>query len=377
MSNIHLRGMTWDHPRGFDPLVACSKLYREQTGVSIKWDRRSLQDFESYPVDELASRYDLIIIDHPHVGEVVRQGCLVPLSHDERPATELPELLAGSVGLSYHSYLYAGRLWALPIDAATQVQAWRPDRLEQSTIRWSQVLELARDGQVLLPLRSPHALMCVMTLAANLGWAVDASRDAFLPRDIGLHAIDQLAQVTRHIDPQCWDEDPIAALDRLAGSDRLTLCPLVYGYVSYSLEGFRPHRLAFGNIPCLGNSGPIGSVLGGTGLAISARCDAPKAATAFAYWVTSAVMQRGLYAQAGGQPGHGVAWIDPEVNGRSLDFFAATRATLEGAMLRPRHAGYLVFQDRAARMVARHLAAGSSAHDILEEVNDLYRASLI
>ena len=62
--------MTWDHPRGFDPLVACARLWRERTGVDVLWERRSLQDFESFPVQTLAQQYDLIVIDHPHVGQI-------------------------------------------------------------------------------------------------------------------------------------------------------------------------------------------------------------------------------------------------------------------------------------------------------------------
>ena len=78
MTTTTLKGMTWDHPRGYDPLAACSALWRERTGVAVTWERRSLQDFESFPVDELARQYDLIVIDHPHVGQVTREGCLLP-----------------------------------------------------------------------------------------------------------------------------------------------------------------------------------------------------------------------------------------------------------------------------------------------------------
>ncbi len=44
-----LKGMTWSHPRGYDPMVACSAIWAEKTGVQIDWEKRSLQDFESYP----------------------------------------------------------------------------------------------------------------------------------------------------------------------------------------------------------------------------------------------------------------------------------------------------------------------------------------
>jgi len=52
-----MRGMTWNHSRGYDPLVAASIEWKALTGETIEWDQRSLQDFESYPVEELAQRH--------------------------------------------------------------------------------------------------------------------------------------------------------------------------------------------------------------------------------------------------------------------------------------------------------------------------------
>src|SRR5689334_9611816 len=74
-----VRGMTWDHSRGYDPLAAAAAEWKARTGEAIAWDRRSLQDFESYPVEDLARTYDLIVIDHPHVGQVAESGCLLAL----------------------------------------------------------------------------------------------------------------------------------------------------------------------------------------------------------------------------------------------------------------------------------------------------------
>src|SRR5262245_26541956 len=115
--------MTWNHARGYDPMVACARLWKEKTGIAIDWDKRSLQDFESFPVQELARAYDLIVIDHPHVGQITAEGCLEPLDGAGRQA-ELIVLSNASVGRSYPSYTWQGRQWAFPIDAATQVQAW-------------------------------------------------------------------------------------------------------------------------------------------------------------------------------------------------------------------------------------------------------------
>lgn len=370
MTGIRLRGMTWDHPRGYDPLIACSTLYKERNGVEIVWEKRSLQDFESFPVEELARRYDLIVIDHPHTGQIAREGCLHPLDQPGCSA-ERRSMLAGSVGLSYLSYVFDGRLWALPLDAATQVQAWRQDLLANAPETWDEVIALASAGKVVLPLRAPHSLMCVMTLAANLGWRPGGEGEDFLPQSVGQMVVEQLAELAGHLDERCFSFDPIAALDLMARSDDIACCPLVYGYVSYVHVGFRPHRLAFSDIPCLGSSGPLGSVLGGTGLAVSARSEHPDAATRFAYWITSEDVQRGTYAASGGQPGHGAAWLDPAIDQAANGFYSQTRATLEGAMLRPRHDGYMAFQGEAAHIISNGLVARAPARRIVEDINRL------
>jgi multiple sugar transport system substrate-binding protein len=370
MTGIRLRGMTWDHPRGYDPLVACSALYKERDGVEIVWEKRSLQDFESFPVEELARRYDLIVIDHPHAGQVAREGCLYPLDQQGFSA-ERRSMLAGSVGQSYQSYVFDGRLWALPLDAAAQVQAWRQDLIGSAPETWDEVMILARAGKIVLPLRAPHSLMCVMTLAANLGWKPGGIGEDFMPQTFGEPVIERLAELAGHLDERCLSFDPIAALDLMAQSDDIACCPLVYGYVSYAHAGFRSHRLAFSDIPCLGSSGPLGSVLGGTGIAVSARSEHPDVAVRFAYWIASEAVQCGPYAASGGQPGHGSAWLDAAVDQASNGFYSQTRATLEGAMLRPRHDGYMAFQGGAARVISDGLLAKAPARRIVEDINRL------
>jgi hypothetical protein len=72
---VSLRGMTWDHARGYDPMVATSAAYAAaHPGVTITWEKRSLQAFADRPISEMAETYDLMVIDHPHVGEVAKAG---------------------------------------------------------------------------------------------------------------------------------------------------------------------------------------------------------------------------------------------------------------------------------------------------------------
>jgi multiple sugar transport system substrate-binding protein len=372
---ITLKGMTWSHPRGYDPMVAGSKLWLEQTGVTVTWEKRSLQDFESFPVETLARAYDLIVIDHPHVGQITAENCLTPLDLPER-AAEWSALRRGSVGQSYPSYHWQGRQWAFPIDAATQVQAWRPDRLAAPLQTWAEVLELARDGQVAIPLRPPHVLMTFFTLAGNLGnpCAVPGSR--LIDAETGAVVYNQIAALAAAVDPVCFEQDPIAVFETMALADSKIACvPLIYGYVPYAQAGFRPARIAFADIPVVGDNGPVGSALGGTGIAVSARSANQGAAVDFAYWIASADIQRGLYAAAGGQPGHAAAWESDAVNAPVDGFYAKTRATLEGAWVRPRHNGFMGFQDSAALRLIMALQAGEPAAAVIADLNALFAAS--
>jgi multiple sugar transport system substrate-binding protein len=369
--------MTWSHPRGYDPMVACSALWEAQTGIRVEWDKRSLQDFESFPVEELARAYDLIVIDHPHVGQITAEDCLAPLDIAGRDE-ERAALATASVGRSYPSYTWQGRQWAFPIDAATQVQAWRPDALEEPAATWDRVLELAREGRVALALRPPHSLMSFYTLAGNLGHACAVDGDTLISPEAGATVFEMLREIAALVDPASIEMDPIAVSEKMAEAGSKLVCsPLIYGYVSYSLSGFRANRLAFADIPAAGPHGPVGSALGGTGIAVSAFSKARQAAIDFAYWVTSAEIQRGPYAVAGGQPGHAAAWEDLSVNTATGNFYKATRATLEGAWVRPRHDGYMAFQQAASERINEGLAGRHAARAVIEDINRLFRDSLM
>ena len=372
---IALKGMTWSHPRGYDPMVACSRLWQEKTGVTVTWDKRSLQDFESFPVETLAREYDLIIIDHPHVGQITAENCLAPLELPGREA-EWAALKHGSTGPSYASYHWQDRQWAFPIDAATQVQAWRPDRLAAPLKTWGDVLDLAKSGQVALPLRSPHVLMSFFTLAGNLGHPCAVTGPQLIEVRAGVDVYDHIAELASHLDPQFFAWDPIAVFEDMARPNSKIACaPLIYGYVSYASGGFRPLRLAFADIPVLDKDGPIGSALGGTGIAVSARSVQRDAAIDFAYWIARGDVQSGPYAAAGGQPGHATAWESIEVNAPVDGFYARTRATLEGAWVRPRHDGYMRFQQQASDRLLDGLKAHEPAPRVIADLNTLFAAS--
>jgi multiple sugar transport system substrate-binding protein len=78
--------------------------------------------------------------------------------------TRLPEhflagLAAESIGQAYESYVFGGRLFALPIDVAAPTAGYRPDLLGQLGVSvpqtWEDVLHLARKAVLSCPAFMP------------------------------------------------------------------------------------------------------------------------------------------------------------------------------------------------------------------------------
>ncbi len=372
----HLVGNTWGHVRGYAPMIATATAYRaEVDDVTVEWEQRSLQAFADQPLDELAATFDLIVVDHPHVGEIAESGSILALD-ELLPVEALEQLDRQSVGPSHRSYEYAGYQWALAIDAAAQVSGHRPDLLPNPPRTWSQVVGLAVEGRVLWPLKPVDAISSFFTLAANRGTPCATRNDALIDVADGVAVLEAMEAVTRHVPRACLTMNPIEVADLLSSEDDHAYCPLLFGYSNYARDGFARHLVAYTDIPALGDDGCTGAILGGAGLAVSSRCSDAEAAAAYSLWVAQASTQRGLYFQSGGQPANAVAWDDNEVNRASHDFFRNTRQTMERSWLRPRYAGSLDLQDEGGHVVNAFLSDPSADKTaVVKRLNDLYGAT--
>jgi multiple sugar transport system substrate-binding protein len=365
--------MTWDHARGYDPMVATSEQFSEaRKGVRIVWEKRSLQAFADRSLEAMALDYDLMVIDHPHAGSAARSGLLVPF---DRADPRLTELAAQSCGVSHASYEFSGQQWALAIDAAMPVAAYRPDLIENIPATWSEVVKLAESGQVIWPLLPVNALMSFFTLLANVGEPFGAN-DNGVSNASGCAVLKEMLRVADELPDECFAMDPIAAYEWLSCRSSHSYVPLLYGYSNYSRAGFRPHLVKVANIPALGQHGPVGSAIGGAGIAISASSRHKERAMEYALWIASAGCQRDTYFRSGGQPANLVAWQDDYCNQASNGFFRDTILTLESCYLRPRHDGYMPFQDVGGKMVHACLTGEETTQATVHAINAAYNRSL-
>ena len=361
-----LKGMTWDHPRAYACLEAASALYGTQTGVSISWDRRSLQAFADAPIEALARDYDLIVLDHPHVGLIAESGSLVPL-----PMPEDGEAVGGSL----ESYLWRGELWAYPVDAASQVAVRRPDLCAAPLATWEDLLAADhRHHRLVTPLLPVDAFDMMMTLVASRGEEnLPVSETEFVSQGNGLMALKVLKALYRLGPSEAVRWNPIHVLEAMATTDEFAQSPCLFGYINYARPGFRPHLLDYCDLPVFADCGLRRGILGGAGIGVSAQSAAVEAATGFARWVASEPVQSGVYLEHDGQPAHRRTWERMGDDPRYAGFLRGARTTMEAAWTRPRAPWFLGFVDAVCEIMPSFFLKGRSEEAFLRDINALYR----
>ena len=376
---IQLKGMTWDHSRGFVPMVATSQRFHElHPEINIEWSKRSLQEFADKPLGELAEQFDFLVIDHPWAGFAAASGILLPLEK-YLSAEYLADQAANSVGKSHESYSFNGSQWALAIDAACPVSAMRPDLLEKAGVEapktFDELIALGKRGLVCCPSIPLDVYGNFLNLLKAAGETIFPNSETVAEHEVALTALDRLKQLADVVPPEFFDLNPIRAMEVMSQTDDFAYAPYTYGYTNYSRPGYAPNLVTFGDVIGIDADKPGSTMLGGTGLAISAKCKHPEVAAQYAAYTASPEIQSGLFFENGGQPGHRGAWLNEANNAACTDFFTDTLPTLDRAFVRPRYAGYLEFQDVAGDPIHAYLREGGDPNAVLDQLDVLYRES--
>lgn len=365
--------MAWQHRRAIDPLLSASAAYeRVHPDMRIVWEARPLHGFEFTSVAELARAHDLIVLDHPFMGEVAESRCVLPLDR------VVPLSDADFLGPSLATYRYDEAIWALPVDAACQTAAYRPDLLARlgGEIPRSvpEAFELGDRAQraglrLAMAFAGVHALMTLFTLSAALGRPCESREAApFADPDTARESLALMRRILSYCPPEALDWSSIALHDAMMARGDLVYCPAVYCYLTYA-EADMAYPLRFADLPAMEPGGePRGSTIGGAGIALSAHSPVGDAAIGFLRFLAEAETQR-LFASHHGQPARVEAWRDPEADSRFGGAFSAVRRTMELSWIRPRWPGYLALQAEGGRLIEAHLRRQIDERETIDRLN--------
>jgi multiple sugar transport system substrate-binding protein len=367
--STNLKGMTWDHPRGLDSVANSNELLRAEVGVTVEWDARSLLAFGDQPIVEFYNEYDLMIIDHPHVPDAVHAKAVLALE-DLLSIEELAILNKTSVGQSHASYQYRGSQWALAIDTAAQVSAFRSDKADRAPIFWDEVLELAQKGTVLWAQKPVDAFSTFATLMAQRE-APLTNKGSFINKDVAADVLSFMIELSAKVPDFCLSSNPIDVAEALARDERYIYGICMYGYSNYSRIGFRENLLTYDDLPSFDGQA-AGSQLGGAGIAVSSKSKDPQLAARIALLLSSPDIQSTAYMQAGGQPGNLIAWKSASANQFTNNFFINTLRTLERAWVRPRIFGWPEVQFASSQIIHRILTEKKFSSQDLDAIENTY-----
>lgn len=378
---VELRGIAWDHPRGYEPLIASAREFSNRNPhVSIKWDVRSLKEFGDMPIEELIGRYDFITIDHPYMGQAFENQLLLKL--DEYIDSQILETLKGqSVGPCFQSYFYNNHQLALPIDAAALVAAYRKDLLldfgitglpkTRSELR-NFYNQLPNKFSVAWPLCPTDFWCAFLTICAQDGGRHFIKENTF-NINVGINALEEIKQHLEFIHPESISWNPIQILDRMGKEDEIIYSPFLFGYTNYSRPGYSPNLIHFSNSPVNPETN-VSTILGGVGLAVSSQCKEVKTAVEFVSFVAGAEIQEGIYTREGGQPGNIRAWNSRPNNELCNNFFSDTLTTMENAYVRPQHPKWNKFQEQGASLLHEGVLKNIDSGKLITQLNELYHS---
>ena len=379
---MEIRGITWDHERGYSPMVAASAEFGKlHPNVNITWEKRSLKDFGDYPVSRLVDDYDLIVVDHPFMPEAYGQELLLDLKKIINPSV-FKHLEQEAVGKSLQSYRIGGKVLALPIDVACEVASVNREFFRTHSLEVPKTVEdifalkeaLPEGHGIGLPLW-PTDLTCIFLnfVAQQAGEGYFDLEKGIDPKQ-GAAAADLVEKLWRISQPGAFDMSPIDVYEAMSSAESIVYCPYGFGYTNYSRDGYRKLLLEFHDAPLISLNAQVSTVLGGVGIGISSRIFAEKVPNAAEYikYVTSASVQKGLYTQNSGQPAALSAWQDEKNNALTHQFFKNTMKTHQTAFIRPATEQWPYFHTVAGEQLQRDLLHHASPEKIAANFNDLY-----
>ena len=399
-----LTGLTWDHPRGYAPLIGGASEYeRLNPGLTIRWDRRTLREFRPTSVDHLAAivalyrpgpmahiptyiaakdgRRDISYL-HPRLEPILNStyGIIV---YQEQAVEQARRCLQCQLNIMIDPsicILCSGCVDICPYDCISMEglsRVVKGDPMHIGTETWTGGADMIIDEEKcircgLCIVRCPtDAISLFFTLSANLGHPIAEASDIFIEEAIGREVLDRLHALISAAHPNSIDWNPVQVYDFMVSTSDAIYCPYGFGYSNYSRPDM-PLRLKFADAPAAGPRGCAGTMLGGTGVAISKKSTQQQKGIEYAKWLVSRQHQCGTYFRKGGQPANLTAWTDPAVDSAAGGFFSGTVQTLQTAYLRPRFDGFVRFFESAGIEINKCLRGQTNDAGLIVSLNAQY-----
>lgn len=376
---IALRGLTWQNPRGYDPLVAAARSWTLAHPVSIEWEQAPWYRFEERVFGSETEHFDLVMFDHPWTGSLVQRRRLLPwdaiLSQEY-----LRDLSARVIAPSFESYTRDGHLWGLPVDASCTAGLYRDDLVDGQLLpsTWEEVAAWARAYH-----HPPHRYGLVLCVQGALGNCLFLSMMASIDgcpyidpehpccdRAAAEYVLATVRELLRFTPPGSTEWGPWDIYDHLTARDDVAYCPSIFAYVNYFFAKGRGDHLRLGPVPSSGNGKPGRPILGGVGLGITSVCKAGTEAADFGKFLVDDETQRTLIPGHNGQPAVMSAWIDGELNQRTHGFYRLLAPNMSTAYVRPTYDGFHNLELTGGSILQRFWAG----HTTVSETLDALRA---
>ena len=227
---IVLKGITWDHERGYSPLVYTSRAFSKlHPDIRIDWKKRTLKEYGDYPVEKLAQTYDLLLVDHPFMGEAAKQNILLDLEQ-YMDAEALAIQAQQELGASYRCYRYGDKQLALSVDTAMVTAAYRSDLLSQFNMAppktFAEMCSFAKalpKGKKIASPLCPTDIWCTfLSLGAALAGA-DFITEERIHHEAASEALEKINTLRQLVDPRSLNWNPIQVQDNMTADDKIVL----------------------------------------------------------------------------------------------------------------------------------------------------------
>lgn len=386
---IRLKGHSWSHKRGYQPLIETAKAYHAlHPDVCVDWEVMSFHDCYHHSRQEAGAgvyETDLVCFDYPNTGDYAGNGWAIPIDEMATPE-QMQDLKQDADPASYQSYIANGQLWGLPIDSATIISAYRPDLLgdDASAVpgNWDTLLELARQYH-----KPPDrygfcnqfggglgAYLLLEGILAALGHESYTAERAGLDRDKARRGLEIVKSVYELSIPSSEQRDHGLGFAFMRNDDRVALTVATFAYSNY-FGGNGPRQITATDMPVMPETGVRTSNIGGVGLAVHSWSKHADIAWDYAWFVMNRQTQRNLYVEAEGQPGRLSALRSNQLNELRGGFGDLLANALDNAYVRPNWPGYHYLEAGSDPIMHRFLQGERTAVQTIDALDRIAEQS--